>query len=218
GLPRDVDGPAFAMEVRPRHRPRAAPPFVEEVLRVLDPDGRALMPRGLGEGRHLEFEEEQGLLADQVEPRIEHLEGGSMEQVRERSMGLPQLRIEDVLRQDRRRDGDREEARTPLSDEGPQLRDRERLQRPREEESLARRGEVLAGGVDEGRELFDADRARDVAVRVDRIDDDQRLREGARGGTLQHDDRPGPPGKAAVEDAAEAGVLQDEELAEVAAE
>src|SRR5437773_4632041 len=218
GLPRDVDGPAFAMEVRPRHRPRAAPPFVEEVLRILDPDGRAFVPRGLGEGGHLELEEEQGLLADEVEPRIEHLEGGSMEQVRERSMGLPQLRIEDVLRQARRGDGDREEARTPLSDEGPQLRDRERLQWPREEESLARRGEVLAGGVDEGRELFDAHRAGDVAVRVDRIDNDQRLREGPRGRTLQHDDGPGPPGKAAVQDAAEAAVLQDEELAEVAAE
>src|SRR5438552_7432264 len=176
------------------------------------------MPRGLGEGGHLELEEEQGLLPDEVEPRIEHLEGGSMEQVRERSMGLPQLRIEDVLRQGRRGDGDREEARTPLSNEGPQLRDRERLQWPREEESLARRGEVLAGGVDEGRELFDADRAGDVAVRVDRIDDDQRLREGPRGQTLQHDDRPGPPGKTAVQDPAEAGVLQDEELAEVAAE
>src|SRR5438046_4963057 len=147
GLPRDVDGPAFAVEVRPRQRLRAAPPFVEEVLRILDPDGRALMPRGPGEGRHFELEEEQGLLADQVEPRIEHLEGGSMEQVRERSVGLPQLRIEDVLRQARRRDGDREEARTPLSDEGPQLRDRERLQRPREEESLARVGEGRAGVV-----------------------------------------------------------------------
>src|SRR5437773_10176261 len=67
GLPRDVDGPAFAVEVWPRHRLRAAPPFVEEVLRVLDPDGRAPMPRGLGEGRHREFEEEQGLLADPAE-------------------------------------------------------------------------------------------------------------------------------------------------------
>src|SRR5947208_3196404 len=212
GLPGDVDGPAFAVEVRPRQRLRAAPPFVEEVLRILDPDGRAFVPRGLGEGRHFELEEEQGLLADQVEPRIEHLEGGSMEQVRERSVGLPQLRIEDVLRQARRRDGDREEARTPLSDEGPQLRDRKRLQRPREEESLARRGEVLSGGVDEGRELFDAHRAGDVAVRIDRIDDDQRLREGPRGWTLQHDDRPGPPGKAAVQDVAEGETFPLEDL------
>src|SRR5439155_26455426 len=102
GLPRDVDGPAFAVEVRARHRLRAAPPFVEEVLRILDPDGRAFVPGGLGEGGQLDLEEEQSLLPDQVEPRIADPAGGSMEQVRERSTGLPQLRIEDVLRQARR--------------------------------------------------------------------------------------------------------------------
>src|SRR5947207_14946723 len=59
GLPRDVDGPAFAVEGWPRHRLRAAPPFVEEVLRVLDPGGRAFAPRGLGKGRHTEPGEEQ---------------------------------------------------------------------------------------------------------------------------------------------------------------
>src|SRR5439155_1528463 len=77
GFSCDVDGPAFPVEVRARHRLRAAPPFVEEVLRILDPDRRAFMPRGLGEGGHLELEEEQSLLPDEVEPRIEHLEGGS---------------------------------------------------------------------------------------------------------------------------------------------
>src|SRR5205809_7995004 len=122
--------------------------------------------------------------------------------------------MEGGLRQGRRGGGERGGVRAPLWDEGLQLRDRERLQWPREEEPLARRGEVLAGGVDEGRELFDAHRAGDVAVRVDRVDDNQRLREGPRGRTLQHDDGPGPPGKAAVQDAAEAAVLQDEELAE----
>src|SRR5207237_10068960 len=48
GLPGDVDGPAFAVEVRPRQRLRAAPPFVEEVRRILDLDGRASVSRGLG--------------------------------------------------------------------------------------------------------------------------------------------------------------------------
>src|SRR5205807_2719868 len=36
GFSCDVDGPAFAVEVRARHRLRAAPPFVEEVLRILE--------------------------------------------------------------------------------------------------------------------------------------------------------------------------------------
>src|SRR5436853_918546 len=72
--------------------------------------------------------------------------------------------------------------------------------------------------MDECRELFDPDRAPDIAVRVHGIDDDERFREGPRGRPLELEDRPGPPGEAGLEDAPERAVLQDEEFAEVSAE
>src|SRR5256884_9267809 len=70
GLPRDVDGPAFAVEVRARHRLRAAPPFVEEVLRILDPDRRAFIPPGLGGGGPLVLAVRQSLSPAALERRI----------------------------------------------------------------------------------------------------------------------------------------------------
>src|SRR5207245_11376186 len=75
-----------------------------------------------------------------------------------------------------------------------------------------------AGRVDERRELFDAHRAGNIAVRIDRIDDRERLWERPRGRPIQLEDDTGPPGGTRLKDAAKRPVLQDEQLAQVAAE
>src|SRR5207244_996729 len=89
---------------------------------------------------------------------------------------------------------------------------------PGEEESLARALQIFAGGVDKRRELFDAHRAGDVAIRIDRVDDGERLRERPRGRPIQLEDDSRTPGEACLQNAAKRAVLQDEQLAQVAAE
>src|SRR5207249_10628592 len=78
--------------------------------------------------------------------------------------------------------------------------------------------QVFAGRVDERRELFDAHRAGDVPIRIDRVDDGERLREGPRGRQVQFEDDARAPGEARLEDSSKRSIFQDEQLAQVAAE
>src|SRR6266702_2250680 len=70
----------------------------------------------------------------------------------------------------------------------------------------------------ERRELLDGYRARNVPVRIDRVDDDERLREGPARRAIELDEVPLPPREAVLQHAAERAVLQHEEFAQVPAE
>src|SRR2546426_9456112 len=141
-----------------------------------------------------------------------------MEEVEKSWVRFPKLRVQHVVRDGGRGNRDRQEAAAPPLHRGAQLGDRQRLQRPREEKSLARALQIFAGRVDERRELFDAHRAGNIAVRVDRIDDRERLLERPPGRPIQLEDDPGAPRETRLEDAAKRAGLQDEQLAQVAAE
>src|SRR5256886_17426488 len=93
-----VGGPPCPVDLGPRHRLRAPPPLVEEVLRVLHPYRRTRVAGGPRERLHGEFEQEHGLLAPADEAGVEHLARMVTERKHERSVRQAGLRVEGVIR------------------------------------------------------------------------------------------------------------------------
>src|SRR3989454_3711603 len=176
------------------------------------------MTRDAGQRVYRELEEENRFLPGEVEAGVEHVELVSMEEVEESPVCFPKLRVEHVVRDGRCRNRDRQETAAAPFLRNAQPRNGKRFERPGEEESLPRALQIFAGRMDERRELFDAHRTGDVAIRVDWVDDSERLRERPRGRPIQLEDDPRTPGEARLEDAAKRAVLQDEQLAQVAAD
>src|SRR5437867_1403568 len=92
------------------------------------------------------------------------------------------------------------------------------LDRSKDKELNPRPSQEFFGGMNERSQRLVADRARDVPLRIDGVDQDERLGERFRGAPIQLDSLPSPPISRGLEDAAERAVPEHEELAQVSRE